>query len=749
MSSTPRLILNGIRDVSLRVPVAVPEALPQNLSLIFILAERGDSELFVGSDVAAIRQYGSATFEYNSPFYTHTTALSKVFTREGNAVMYRRMIPAGARKAILRLSVELMPAQVPNYQRDMQTGEVLYQGSGSNRTPLLGTPAMVNGYRAIFHLGTDQYGTNGESFGSAQPLTSFRNGSATNSLNEVLGGIKDAQGDDVSVTSTLYPILDLPIASEGSYGNRVGLRMRIPTVGGQVALDQTLMNAVESYPYQFGIVEKSASGLTSNIQETVLGEDYVLAVLRDTAVNPRTNTSLAFADRIIDDWSYNEPGYTPIAPVFGGVHVYTASIDTLLNRLTQGETIGGAVIPGEGSYDGVSIWRDAHEKYSDASKIHRFNFFTGQDLNGVPYHALDTSQSIAFGGIGIGNDNVFYAEGGDDGLPMSMGAPDRLAIAGLLDQMVRDELTEFGQGTIHYQNMPRYPLSTIWDSGFSMRTKEAMLVPLGVRKDIAVILSTHSVVDSAESGGVESFEWGTVNTESTEQSRAATLTQKALLFPESIIDGTPCCRAMVIGHSGELLGEPGKQVLPMLFDFAQKVARYMGASNGRWNPQRRFDEGESKIVTLMRNVNLTSKTAAAYDQSWTNGLVWVQHWDRRRFFYNNFQTVYPDATSILNTFVNMMACVQLEKIAFRIWASLTGTTMSDSQLIETSDRMLRDAIVDLFDGRVRIEPETYLTPADIASGNSWSARFHVYGNVAKGPATTTIVTHRASELTAN
>lgn len=151
----------------------------------------------------------------------------------------------------------------------------------------------------------------------------------------------------------------------------------------------------------------------------------------------------------------------------------------------------------------------------------------------------------------------------------------------------------------------------------------------------------------------------------------------------------------------------------------------------------------------MRNVNLTSKTDAAYDQSWANGLVWVQHWDRRRFFYNNFQTVYPDATSILNTFVNMMACVHLEKIAFRIWASLTGTTMSDAQLIETSDRMLRDAIVDLFDGRVRIEPETYLTPADIASGNSWSARFHVYGNVAKGPATTTIVTHRASELTAN
>lgn len=753
MSSTPRLILNGIRDVSPRTPVAVPEALPQNLPLVFIFAERGSSEPFVGSDVSAFRQYGASTFSNTSPYYTHTTAMANTFTRAGNVVMYRRLIPEGARKAMLRLSVELVPALVPNYSRNAQTGEVMYTGSGATRTPVLSVPAQVNGYRAIFHLGVEHYVGAAQNFGQAQPMPSFRAGSTTNSLNEELGGILDDLGQSVPTNSTLYPIFDLPIGSEGEFGNRAGLRMRIPTVGGPIALDQTLMNSVGAYLYQFGIVERSATGLTSNVQETVLGEDYVQAVLRDAATNPRTNTSLSFADRIVGDWSYDVPGYTPIDPIFGDVHLYTASIDQMLDRLTTGEVINGAVIEGEGSYDAQALWRDAHEQYSDPKNMQRFNFFTGQDLHGIPYHVLDTSRSVAFGGVSMGSDNIFYAEGGDDGLPTTQGSPDRLQIVGLLDRMVRDEMLEFGEGEIHYQNMPRYPFSTIWDSGFSLATKEALLTPLGVRKDIAVLLSTHSVVDSTiiDNNGTEEeiFEWGTVNIETDEQSRAAALSQKALLFPESIIDGTPCCRAMVIGHSGELLSESGKQILPLTFDFADKVARYMGASNGRWNSARRFDEGESKIVTQMKGINLVSKTSAAYDQSWANGLVWVQHWDRSRFFYSNFQTVYPDPTSILNTFVNMMACVQLEKIAFRIWASLTGTTMSDAQLIESSDRMLIAEIQDRFDGRVRIEPETFLTPADIASGNSWSARFHVYGNVAKGPANTTIVTHRASELTTN
>lgn len=753
MSSTPRLVLNGIRDVSPRTPVIVPEQLPQNLPLLFLFTERGNAEPFVGTDVSLFRRYGANSFDRTSATYTHATALANEFTKTGNAVMIRRLIPENATKAMLRVSVELVPAQVPNYARDAQTGEIQYTGSGSNRAPIMSVPPLVNGYRAIYHVNDNIYPVGDTEFGQAGVMTSFRQTTETNSLNQPLGGIKTDSDTTVDTTTTVYPIFDMEIDSEGSFGNRIGLRLRVPKTNGEISMDQNVMDAVNTYLYQVGIVERSVTGLTANIQETVLGEDFVTVSLRDDAVNPRTGRSIALSDRIVGDWSYDEIGYTPVDPIFSRVHVYTQSIDAMLTRLVTGEQIGGATIHGEGHYDSLSLYRTSKEQYSNLDNANRFNFFTGEDVNGVPYHCLDTSQSVAFGGASMATDNVFYAQGGNDGLPTVGGLPDRLNTLALLDRMVRDEMDQFGTGEIHYRNIPRYPFSTLWDSGFTMETKESLLNAVSVRKDVAVYLSTHSAIDVitqvVNGSPVTSVSWGQTNNESAEQARAAALSQKALLYPESTIDGTPCCRVFVVGHSGELIGDPSRTRVPLLFDLAKKVGDYMGNSNGRWDTLANFDEGESKIVETVKNINLTSKTGQGYDQSWANGLIWVEHWDRFRFFYPSFQTVYPDATSILNNLKNVMVCVALEKIAFRVWAALTGSTMSDTQLIEASDRMIAEQVADRFDGQVTVTPETYLTPADLASGNSWSCRMHVSGNVSKSVAFTTIVAHRASDLAAS
>ena len=171
MKLTPRLVSTGIKDSSKRPITPQPEQIPQHLPLIYALAERGSDEPQIVIGESMLARYGSTSFDYNSAYYTHQTALCKVITRNGNQVMFKRLIPPTAKKALLRLSLELVPSSVPVYERTSD-GNIRYTQSGPLGVPVV--QETVNGYRGVWRLGTVDYVGTAKNFGLATMRDTFR-----------------------------------------------------------------------------------------------------------------------------------------------------------------------------------------------------------------------------------------------------------------------------------------------------------------------------------------------------------------------------------------------------------------------------------------------------------------------------------------------------------------------------------------------------------------------------------------------
>lgn len=751
----PGVISYGIDDRSSRKPTPVPELLPDSLPIVYTFAQKGDRTPRYVSGAALNAVYGTRTWEADSKYFTHQTAMAKIHA--GNSgIMVQRLVPPNAKAALVRLSLLVAPCRLPLWKR-AANGGYLYTGSGVNAALVqdvddTGELAFVNGYRTVIVVGDAKYPLEKQAFGQADPILLAGYGATLNAKGESLGTYQDGAGMDIISDATLYPIMDALVLGEGEEGNGTGIRLRSTAARDREKVDFALVEQLRSMLYRTSIVERSASGVSLRTVQTVTGADFLDLGFGDDLTMPSNRMPLSMQNRLFEDYDLNAPGYVPEPGPFESVHVYHDSLNDMLERLTQGEVIDGVTISGEAAFDekAEQYGRDPDYAFGKEGNAALFNFLLNADYNGVPYFAVDVSKSASFDGLAPAKDLVIFAQGGEDGLPMKAnGQPDRLAILLLLDQMVQDELESFGEKTYaRVLDMARYPIRGFWDSGFSLDTKKMALSLLSKRPDMYVILGTQSIADwIGNYDDPANFVLRQANTDDEDRAIALELSNAAYLHPESEVFGTQVCRAMVIGHAGQLLTEYPRPLVPLTFDFASKVSNFMGAP--KWRDQYAFDLEGRKEVTIMQRINNTWKTPAGYDQSWENNLVYVQYADRRNLFYPQFQTVYRDDTSVLNDAFVMMACCSLQWLHFQVWRELTPTgAMSDDKLIETSDRKLAEKVKDRYNGRFVIEPETTITPSDEQNGRSWHASYRLFANASRDRVYSSVVTYRMSDLQA-
>jgi hypothetical protein len=110
----------------------------------------------------------------------------------------------------------------------------------------------------------------------------------------------------------------------------------------------------------------------------------------------------------------------------------------------------------------------------------------------------------------------------------------------MLNQLVREAVVEYANPLSILMDDAKYPESIIWDSGFALDTKYALLSMIAIRKDTAVVLSTF------DAGGPSL-------TASEDSSLAVALRTRAQMYPESDYFGTPVMRAMIVGRDGKLI----------------------------------------------------------------------------------------------------------------------------------------------------------------------------------------------------
>ncbi len=694
-SAAPNLILQGIKDVSRRAPVREAEQVPTHLPHVFLFAEKGPLEptLAVGGGFQTL--YGAKTLNPRYGYYNHQSELTSIVNGKGNACFVQRVLPldAGPKSRIL-LSLDIVEDQIQQYQRNPDGSYQLDQDG--NKIAVVGANAKIAGTRAKWVLNDLGAGA-GDPFGEV----ASKAGSLTSA--------SEAQ-------STSYPILEFEANFFGAYGNNLGVRLTAPTSLSSAPVNTDLISAVKSYIYRLALVSRTDASSTVNVTETLSGDQSIDFTFKTGAVDPVTDTEIALDDQFLASYQDTDSqGVTPVYGPFGRVKVYQDNLETILTL------VGGLEAPlgllHEATMDATSEW------------LHVVNLVNGTDEFGVPYYSFEL-EGPANGGIRFSDSTAVWATGGSDGT-MNFET---------FDTLVANVMSNYDTSSFDLVDDAKYPFSFYYDSGFSLDTKLALLSPLGFRKDVAVILSTQDASQPLNSGSQES-------------SIAISLKNAARLYPESEINGTMVCRALVIGHAGELLNSKYKGVgnykhLPFTLEFASKAADYMGAGTGIWNAAAAFDMPSNNQLTLFKNSNITLKSVSARINDWKNGLVWAQNYDMRSVFWPAIQTVYDDDTSVLNSFFNMAIAVDLEKVAQRVYRDLVGISgkMTKAQFIMRSNQLISDRVEGRYDGRVTVQPDTYFTAADEQRGYSWRTDIHMYGESMRTVGTYTVVAHRSSDL---
>lgn len=700
-NGAPRPILRGIDDQSGRQPVYEPEAIPSHLPHIFLFTESGGLEPQLGVGDKIVSHFGRKTFDESSEYATHQTVIANTVMAEGNNCLIQRLVPPGANPpSSVRLAIDIVEDMVPTYERGPDGRHVL-----SETGEKIPTGDVVPGYNARWLLmPTLEAGDDGRLLEEGDPR--LEEGGDQRILNTHIGNANVLTGTLVNADgeqSKIYPIADFQARWFGAFGNLLGFRLSAPTVNSAIEVDVETIEDTKAYMFRMSFLQKSDASSTPVVLTNNFGERFVDFTFKPDSVNRSTEKPLYISEAVIPSYIKGE-GLDAIEPPIGDIHVYQENFEFVLGLIHAKEAPHGFV------EDGLS-------------NLFKVNPFTAHDWNNIPYESL-IIKGPADGGIILTETATHYLRDGYDGL-MTFDT---------FDMLVRHQLENYGDLDIQLLNDAKYPQSVIYDSGFSLETKKAMYVPMGRRKDMYVVVSTQDASRRP-------------NTASEEASLAVALRTAARLYPESVIYGTPTCRAVTIGGCGYLNNSNYRKLLPLTVNFAKKSAAYMGAGSGIWDENEAFDMVPNNIIDMFRDVNTYWLQTNVKENNWSAGLVWPEDYDRRSVFWPAIQTVYSDDSSVLNSFFNMAIAVELQKVAVRVWRDLTGISkLTKGQFIERSNRLIEERTSGRFDGRVVIVPETFQTENDDQRGHSWSCKIHMYGNNMMSVGSFTVVAHRMSDL---
>lgn len=695
-SAMPQAVLLGIQDLSTSAVTAVSNQYPGHLPKVYLYTQKGPVTPQLVDGASMVQTYGADTFDLRKPYVTHQTVLSNIFSAKANTQMIERVLPADmGPKANFLLSLDVLTTTVPTYQRAAD-GTYVTDSFGQ---PIPTNPAgTVPGYQVKW------------------VLTSQSTGGITTADTDMFGIATTTPGTMQSgnATSTLYPVLEFWASSYGAFGNNAGFRISAPTVAQNQ--NQSIFSGTKAFPFRLTAISRLNSASTPTVNSTISGDPYLDFVLKPNTINPNTDAQVSLGSIFSNAYSsVGKAGYTDVLADLGNLHIYQSNIDLLVGMFYQAEA----------SYTGAG---SDFNSTDGAAQAYKFNFIGGKNSSGAPYHSFAFDPSS----ISLSASTNLYASGASDGTMSEA----------LFDGLVATAVTKYADPLSSLNDTAVNVESIIYDSGFTLATKKALVNFISQRKDTFVVLSTYDV-----NGGQM--------TETDEAAVGIALLTRLQLFPESTYYGTPVVRGLIMGRNGRLTGSQYTKNLPLTLELAAKSAMLMGAGNGSWNPVYLFDmanddksSGTSE-VTMFSGVNITYTPPMTRNTDWSNGLNYPISYSRDTLFFPAMKTVYSNDTSVLTSYVTAMVCVVCEKVGEAAWRKFSGATRyTPAQLCDAVNQFVVNATQGKFAGLVKVIPAAFISGGDAQRGYSWSLPIKVYANVSVTVEEVTIMAYRMSSLPA-
>ena len=749
-TSTPGGKSYGTQDNSRRPIPADPITASMTTGLVGILAERGRGDVTLTTTSANIL-YGNKTFDKDSAFYHHSTEFLSGMAGLGIPMFVKRFIPEGATKAMLRVSLELIATDLPNYERNSD-GTIKQTVDPITGIATAVTNGTVQGTRAIIHVGVSKFAPENRKFAAANIMNDFRDGSvAVNG--KFLGEITRGDGSKEHPKSRLYPIMDLEVDSEGEYGNNIGLVLEVPTL--KQVNPANISNVIKNkaFPVRVSVVEREDRYTTPQVVPSLKSELQLDVFMKSRAVDNISGKNISFARKLIENFNRKMTATeTPIWGPFGNIHVYEKNLNEIQKMLCEGyaytDTDGNAVvIAGEGSYDddAFDYGRTVDHALSQPLNFGLFNIFTGRDVNDVPYFSFDVRDSLMFGGVAVNSESVVYADGGEDGLwSFADGSPATLVNLKMLDDAMRNFLNTFGHGKDQLKDILRYPITQVVDTGWSLDTKFAHSNILSARPDIHMEIGTQAV---AEKGNVtvdlgpvykgystntevalssellDGWNWQPRLTAEQDEAIATRLRTFFSLTPESVFFGTPVMRVHVFGHSGFDVDDTYERPLPGSFDRGLAMARFTSVTG--WDKASDFTENDNRKPMFLKDMSYSYRDEDVADSAWATGMNFLRSHDIVDHFWPAIQSIYPHQDSILANAKFVLVASKCHYYGMEVWRSISGENKTDEQFKQELEDEAYRIIGGKFTEDVRIVVEAILTEADVARGYSGYLKFHI------------------------
>lgn len=712
-NAAPQVINQGANDLSKRSLKPERDPIPQHLPLFYIPAQKGTTARTLISTAKLPLLYGTETFNLNGKFANHQTKLLTKIAGTGNSVMVKRIVAAdaGPRSSAI-VYVDVIETNVPNYLRDSM-GNIVYDVNNTPKVDLV-TPTIV-GHKIKFIK--EFHGTNNIELGLLTP----KPGTMTDGAN----------------VSTMYPILEIVAAEQGEAYNNNGIVLSSIY---KADVDNDIVQGTKSLVYKLSLVNREDKDATPTVFRSLYGEQFVNVSLKDRVLNPSTNARLDmkyifntmfFNEKdSLKDLKYNE--YT-------GMHLYNTNIELVNNKIITKEALvlkDEDVEWNDGLTANAMDWFDFTTNDATIMKdteSYLLNLFTLRSSKNVPYLSavISTETPTLVAGqkeIAINSSSQIWLDGGSDG------TVDEASY----EAVVRTDLAKYLDNDSELMDTAINVESIMYDTGFTLPTKEAMFNIIALRKDTVVVLSTR--IDNLGDK---------VKPLSDQRAIGVQLRERANLAPESEYHGTGVARALIVLGSGILRDGSGKR-MPLTYELGYKAAKMMGAGDGNWDMTQMFDIDPNNRLTELTDIEPAFVPNGIKATLWNDGLVWPQPADREEFAFLQLQTVYSDDTSVLNNFFNVMALATISKVGESAWRKFSGSTsLSEGEFIDAVRAYVNSQLKDRFGGIVVVIPDVYIDEYDAIRGYSWHLTNKMYAYNSKTVMTYTTEVYRASDLTAN
>lgn len=697
----------GAKDNSRGATVELSDLAPQHCPLVFTWAQRGTLDRVLGGSSDHITQYGAETFNSAGKFYNHQTAFAELFGISANRKLMQRLVPDDiGPKANVRIFLDILKTSITNYLRNSD-GSIAVDPDTDEPLVDLTTPA-IDGIKVRVIAET---------------------------LDEEMvvstGAIKPGTMTAGLITSSMYPILDVPAKFLGEDYNNSGFIIESIIAKDK---DTSLVTSLKALLFKLYYVRRENAKSSAVLKENKFGSVYSQFTF-NSAVDKATqkvysiqNASNTWANEtdVKYDIAYNE---------FEEFYLYQDNIDTILDTIMNNEAEYISLTPKLWNNNVAAAtfnWFDFLS--TDATSLkedekYLCNFLTGFSSKGVRYFTVEFDKSYTDLEVGqlpvsFASNTPIWLNGGSDGTLSSEN----------FEKAVRREMEKYLDYNSDVMDTAINVETVIYDSGFEMETKETLPYFSAVRKNTFTSLATYVDSKSAPLTNEEEYE------------SAALIAIKASIFPESEYYATKSCRFMLTIGCGTSTMVSYKKRLPQNFDIAYKTAAYMGASDGKWVPGNDFSMGGDNQVESMKDLYPKQIPNNLKEMLWDVNANWSQASTRKSYFFPALQTIYPYDDSVLNSYFTVWIIMRCQTVADKCWRKFSGNyRYTKAELAQKIKDYFNEQISGAFDGFDTIVPEVQFTDEDTKRGYSWTLIISVYSNVARTVQTSAVFAYRRED----